>query len=48
MENVIHTPYVAFSSDHGTEATMNMALESISDFMNGREIRRILNPDYKK
>ncbi len=47
MENVIHTPYVAFSSDLGTECTINMALESISDFMNGREIRRILNPDYK-
>lgn len=48
MENVVHTPYVAFSSVLGNSRTMEMAFESISDYLAGREIRRILNPDYIK
>jgi len=48
MENVVHTPYVAFSSVMGNFQTMDMALESVSDYLSGREIRRILNPDYIK
>ena len=46
MENVVHTPYVAFSSELGNSRTMEMALESISDYLAGRDIRRILNPGY--
>ena len=46
MENVVHTPYIAFSSELGNIRTMDMAIESISNFINCSEISNLLNPDY--
>ena len=44
MENVVHTPYVAFSSELGNTKTMDMAIKSISEYINGEEISFLLNP----
>ncbi len=46
MENVVHTPYVAFSSELGNTRTMQMAIQSISEFLGGQPISHLLNPDY--
>ncbi len=47
MDNVVHTPYVAFSSMLGNCRTMDMAIESIRAYLNGEEIPYLLNPEYQ-
>ena len=46
MDNVVHTPYVAFSSELGNTRTMEMAIQSVSEFLSGKPISYLLNPDY--
>jgi len=46
MDNVVHTPYVAFSSELGNTRTMEMAIRSISEFLSHQPISHLLNPDY--
>ena len=48
MDNVVHTPYVAFSSELGNTRTMEMAIQSVSEFLSGQTISHLLNPDYAK
>ena len=48
MDNVVHTPYVAFSSALGNRRTMDMAIESIRAFLSGSDIPHLLNPKYSK
>jgi phosphoglycerate dehydrogenase-like enzyme len=47
MDNVVHTPYVAFSSALGNRRTMDMAIDSIRAYLSGREIPHLLNPEYQ-
>ena len=47
MENVVHTPYVAFSSELGNTKTMDIAIKSISEFIAGEDVSFLLNPKYK-
>ncbi len=46
LNSVIATPYVAFSSELGQRRTMDMAITSIKDYLKGRKITNLLNPDY--
>lgn len=46
MDNVVHTPYVAFSSELGNTRTMEMAIQSVSEFINKKQISCLLNPEY--
>jgi phosphoglycerate dehydrogenase-like enzyme len=46
MDNVVHTPYVAFSSALGNRRTMDMAIDSIRAYLNGEEIPHLLNKEY--
>lgn len=48
MENVVHTPYVAFSSELGNTRTMDIAIKSISEFIAGKDVSFLLNPKYKE
>lgn len=47
LDNVVLTPYVAFSSRLGIERTMKMAIECLLDYCNGKDLKNLLNPQYK-
>jgi len=47
LENVVLTPYVAFSSRLGNDRTFETAINSVLDYCWGREIKNLLNPGYK-
>lgn len=46
LDNVILTPYVAFSSELGNQRTLDMAINCIRDYINGRPPGNLLNPGY--
>lgn len=48
LENTVLTPYVAFSSKLGNRRTMDMAIQSIREYIEGKPISHLLNPDYVK
>lgn len=47
LENVVLTPYVAFSSRIGNDRTLETAIESVLSYCSGKEIKNLLNPQYK-
>ena len=46
MENIIHTPYIAYSSELARTRTLDMAINSIENFCIGKDIPNLLNPRY--
>ena len=47
LDNVVVTPYVAFSSKKGNRNVLNAAIKSIEEFVNNKSISNLLNPDYR-
>jgi len=46
LDNVVATPYVAFSSKLGTQRTFDMAVRCICSYISGQRPDHLLNPDY--
>ena len=46
LPNVIVTPHAAAVSTQGVRDVMEYCASSIADFMQGKEVRSILNKDY--
>ena len=46
LENIVHTPYVAFSSKLANRNALNMAIEGIEKFFMNEVPAHLLNPDY--
>lgn len=46
LDNVVLTPYVAFSSELGNRRTFDMAVGCIRDYLAGRPLENLLNPEY--
>lgn len=47
LENIVHTPYVAFSSKLANKNALGMAIEGIEKFYKAETPAHLLNPDYK-
>lgn len=48
LPNTVLTPYVAYATELSNRQVMDMAIGSIDDYLNGRPIRNLRNPEYVK